>query len=164
MLYTRFVMNTKPNVPDEIRSGSDDYTWHRDWQVNGWLFVAALISFFADVMFSYLVKQWPLGWRISVVVAEFLAIALWARSLVRWIGGMDEMHRRITVSAVLFYVGATFFMLLLWHRLESAGLFDAIFSKPKPGGSWDICTIGHGYFLLTLFYFVSYSVFNRRYK
>ena len=157
-------MNNKPNVPAEIFLGEKEYSWRMDWKVNGWLFVATIISSLADIMFPHVVNQWPLGWRVGAVIAQFLAIALWARSLSRWIGGMDELHRRITVSAVLFAIGATFFVLMLWHRLESAGLFDAIFSKPKPGGSWDICTVGHGFLLLTLSYCAGHSLFNRRYK
>ena len=164
MLYTGFVMNTKPNVPGEIFLGEREYSWRADWKVNGWLFVATLISAFADIIFPHIVKQWPLGWRTGIVVAEFFAIALWAQSLVRWIRGMDEMHRRITVSAVLFSISATFFTLMLWHRLDKAGFFNAFLPESKTGVGWDICTVGHGFLLLTLFYFFSFSRFNRRYK
>jgi len=157
-------MSNKPNVPGEIFLGNADYTWRMDWEVNGWLFVATLISAFADIMFPHVVRQWPIEARLGIVFAEFLTIALWARSLARWIRGMDELHRRITVAAVLCSIGATFFVLMLWHRLEAAGLFNAIFPQPKAGGSWDICTVGHGFLLLTLFYFASHSLFNRRYK
>jgi len=157
-------MNNKPNIPGEIFLGEKEYSWRADWKVNGWLMVATLISAFADIVFAHIVKQWPLGWRVGIVLVEFLALALWARSLGCWIRGMDEMHRRITVSAVLFSISATFFTLMLWHRLDSAGLFNAIFSTPKGGGSWDICTISHGFLLLTLFYFAGHALFNRRYK
>lgn len=156
-------MNATPNVPGEIFLGEKEYSWRADWKVNGWLFVATLISGFGDIVFHHAVSQWPLSWRVGVVVGQFLAILLWARNLARWIRGMDELHRRITTSAVLFSIGATFFLLMLWHRLDSAGLFNTA-SKPKPEISWDICTVGHGFLLLTLFYFVAFSVFNRRYK
>ena len=164
MLYSGFVMNAKPNVPGEIFLGEKEYSWRADWRVNGWLFVATIISALADVMFPHVVRQWPLGGRAAIVVAEFLAIALWAHGLTRWIRGMDELHRRITTSAVLFSVSATFFFLMLWHRLERAGLFDAILPGSKTGVGWDICTVGHGFLLLTLFYFAGFSFFNRRYK
>jgi cytosine/uracil/thiamine/allantoin permease len=163
MLYTAF-MNSKPNVPGDIFMGEKEYSWRKDWNVNGWLFVATIISALCDVMFPQVTRQWPLGWRIGVVCAEFAAIALWARALTVWIRGMDEMHRRITISAVLFAVSATFFFAMLWHRLDHAGLFAAIFPKPKNGGGWDICTVGHEFLLLTLFYFVGHGIFNRRYK
>ena len=164
MLYTGLVMNNKPNVPGEIFLGEKEYSWRADWKVNGWLFVATLISSFCDIIFHHAVWQWPLIWRVGIVLAEFLAILLWAKNLTRWIRGMDELHRRITTSAVLFSISATFFFLILWHRLNRAGLFEAILPKPKAGGSWDICTVGHGFLLLTLFYFAGFSIFNRRYK
>ena len=164
MLYTADMMNTKPNVPGEIFLGEKEYSWRADLNVNGWLFVATIISAICDIMFPQVVRHWPLGWRVAIVVAEFSAIALWTRSLMRWIHGMDEMHRRITVMAVLFAVSATFFLAMLWHRLDRAGLFDAIFPKPRTGGGWDICTVGHEFLLLTIFYFVGHAFFNRRYK
>jgi hypothetical protein len=164
MLYIGFIMTNKPNVPGEIFLGNQEYSLRMDWQVNGWLFVATLISAFCDIIFHHAVMEWPLGWRVGVVLAQFLALALWARSLARWIRGMDEMHSRITTAAILFAVSATFFFLMLWHRLNVAGFFDAIFSRPRAGGSWDIATVGHGFLLLTLFYFVGHSIFNRRYK
>jgi hypothetical protein len=157
-------MNQRPNVPDEIFLGREEYSWRNDWRVNGWLFVATIISAFSDIMFPHLARGWPLGGRVGLVLAQFLAIILWARSLTRWIRGMDELHRRISGTAVLFSISATFFFLMLWHRLDRAGLFDAIFPAPKTGGSWDICTVGHGFLLLTLFYFAGYSVCNRRFK
>jgi hypothetical protein len=163
MLYTVFIMNNKPNLPNEIFWGRE-YSWRMDWKVNGWLTMAALISAFSEIMFPFVVKEWPLGWRVCIVSAEFLAIALWARVLVRWIRSMDELHRHITTSVILSAISATFFFMMLWHRLDRAGLFDAIFGKPKTGGSWDICTVGHGFFLLILFYGVAQSFFNRRYK
>ena len=136
-----------------------------DWQVNGWLFVATMISAFSDIVFVSAVKQWPLTWRIAIVLAQFLALSLWARSLTKWIRGMDEMHRRITMSAALFSISATFSVVMLWHRLDTAGFFQAIFPSSKnPNASWDIATLGHTFLLMTLFYFVGFSIFNRRYK
>lgn len=164
MLYTAFIMNTKPNVPAEIFMGEKEYSWRKDWSVNGWLFVAAIISAFCDVMFPQMTRQWPLEVRVGIVCAEFAAIALWVRSLTLWIRGMDEMHRRITTMSVLFAVSATFFFAMLWHCLDRAGLFNAILPKPKAGGGWDICTVGHEFLLLTLFYFIGQTIFNRRYK
>lgn len=168
MLYIALTMTSKlnkPNVPGEIFMGQKDYSWRADWKVNGWLFVAAVISALSEFLFAQEVRHWPLVYQIGIVIAEFLAIALWIRDLTIWIRGMDELHRRITTSAVLFAVSATFFVMMLWHRLDRAGLFNAIFPKPKIGSvGWDICTVGHGFLLLTLFYFVGFTVFNRRYK
>ena len=157
-------MNEKTNVPGEIFLGNQDYSIRSDWQVNGWLFVATIISALCDIIFAHTVRQWPLGWRAVIVLTQFVALALWARSLVVWVRGMDEMHRRITTASILFAVSATFFFVLLWHRLNAIGLFNVIFSVPKPGNSWDIGTVAHSFLLLTLFYFIGHKIFNRRYK
>ena len=154
-------MNTRPNLPDEIWPGRKDYSWRSDVKVNGWLIAATLISGFGDVIYSNAVSQWSLAGRTALVIAQFGALALWARSLVCWIRGMDELHRRVTGGAVLFAVGATFFFIMLWHRLDVAGLFRAIF----PGrADWDIATVTHVFLLMTFFYFTGSSVLNRRYQ
>ena len=163
MLYTAENMNAKPNLPNEIFWGKE-YSWRKDRTVNGWLALAAVISSLADIIFAGTVSHWPLEARVGIVVAEFLALALWSRSMVRWIHGMDEMHRHITASVVLTAVAATFFFMMLWHRLNHVGLFDAIFTKPRSGGSWDICTVCHGFLLFVLFYGIAQVIFNRRYK
>src|SRR3954470_6805691 len=120
MLYTLH-MDKKPNVPGEICLGEKEHSWRIDWQGNSWAFVAKLISAFSDIVFANVVRQWPLEMRVSVVIVEFFAVGLWVRSLVRWIRGMDEMHRRITVAAILFAISAAFFFLMLWRRLDAAG-------------------------------------------
>ena len=164
ILYIVIIMNSRPNIPNEIYWGKE-YSLRMDQKVNGWLIVATIISAFADIMFPHVVRQWPLGWRVGIVLAEFIAIALWARALTHWIRGMDELHRRITTSAILSAVSGTFFFLMLWHRLDRAGLFNALFGPPKkPGVGWDICTVGHGFLLLIIFYAIAQAIFNRRYK
>jgi hypothetical protein len=163
MLYSSCSMNNKLNLPNEIFWGKG-YSWRTDQKVNCWLGIAAIISGLADIIFAHAVKQWPLEGRVTIVLAEFLAIALWARSMTQWIRGMDELHRRITTSVMLFATGATFFFMLLWHCLNRVGLFDALFGKPKSGASWDIGTVCHGFLLLVLFYGLAQKNFNRRYQ
>ena len=86
-------------------------------------------------------------------------ILLWARKLTHWIRGMDELHSRLTLVAILFATNATFFFVTLWHRLVVAGLFPT-----RPGASWDIHTVGHIFLLMTFFYFLGFRIFNRRYQ
>jgi hypothetical protein len=162
MLYSGFVMNNKPNIPDEIFLGSNkEYSWRTDLKVNGWLMVAVLISGASDFFFQQQVKELEVTLRTLIALAPFFAILFWVRSLAQWIRGMDELHRRITLAAVLFSVSATFFFVLLWHRLEVAGFFEVV----CPGRqSWDIGTVGHVFLLMTLFYILGHSIFNRRYK
>jgi hypothetical protein len=156
-------MTAKPNLPNEIFWGRE-YSLRKDMQVNFWLAMAAIISSLADIIFRHTVQHWPLEGRVAVVLVEFLCLALWSRAMTRWIRGMDELHRRIMTSVVLFAVGATFFFMMLWHRLDREGLFNALLAQPKPGASWDICTVCNGFLLFVLFYGIAQVVFNRRYK
>jgi len=78
---------------------------------------------------------------------------------------MDELHRRITLAAILFTVSASFFFVVLWHRLERAGVFQAIFPSTNASDArWDIGTVGHIFLLMTFCYFLGYRIFNRRYQ
>jgi hypothetical protein len=163
MLYSHSIMNNKPNLPNEIFWGKE-YSWRKDCRVNRWLGIAATISGLADVVFAHATRQWPLEARVGIVLAEFLAIALWARSVTHWIRGMDEMHRRITASVMLSATGATFFFMLLWHCLCRVGLFDVLFGHPRADGGWDIGTVCHGFLLFVLFYGITQTIFNRRYR
>jgi hypothetical protein len=158
-------MSNKPNLPDEIWLGKNEYSAWTDWKVNGWLFVATIISGASDVMFPHEVKQWPIAVRALVALIPFLALLLWVRSLARWISGMDELHRRITVAATLFTVSVAFFVVVLCHRLEKAGVFQAFFPAGKSSqANWDISTVGHIFLLMTFCYFLGCRIFNRRYQ
>ena len=123
--------------------------------------VAVLISVASDFFYPHQVNQLNVALRTLVALAPFFAILLWVRDLAQWIRGMDELHRRITLAAVLFAVSMTFFFVLLWHRLEVAGFFESVCPGRK---SWDIGTVGHVFLLMTLFYILGHSIFNRRYK
>ena len=158
-------MNNKPNLPDEIWLGKKEYSAWTDWKVNGWLFVATIISGVCDIMFPHEVQQWQITARALVALVPFVALMLWVRSLARWIGGMDELHRRITLAASFFSVSVTFVFVMLWHRLERAGFFQSIWSAGKYSEArWDIGTVGHVFLLMTFCYFFGYRIFNRRYQ
>jgi hypothetical protein len=46
----------------------------------------------------------------------------------------DELHRRITLAAILFTTSATFFCVLVWHRLGQGRRFSSRFpGGPEPG-------------------------------
>jgi hypothetical protein len=127
--------------------------------------VATILSAVADIMFPHVVSQWPVALRTLAAVLPFLALLLWMRSLAQWIRGMDELHRRITMAAILFTVSATFFFVTLWHRLNEAGVFQAIFGQGRHSTAhWDVATVGHIFLLMTLCYFLGYRIFNRRYQ
>jgi uncharacterized protein YacL len=154
-------MNNRPNFPEEIFVGKKGYSCRTDWQVNRWLFAATIVSCLADSVFRHAIEQWHIARRSIVASVPFFMILLWIRDVTRWIRGMDELHRRITLAAVLFAVTGTFFLVMLCHRLNAAGLFDAIFPTHA---RWDLGMVGDVVLLLTFFYFLGHTLFNRRYE
>jgi len=163
MLYIP-AMSTKSPVPDELIMFDKQFSWRRAWKVCRWWFVAFLISAVFDVIFPEMKKQWPLALRVTIVLAEFFALLLFMFDAARWIRGMDELQRRITLAAFLFSVSASFFLFVLWLRLEREGFFNAVFGPPVMNGTWGISSVAHACALLGGFYGVGFLIFKRRYK
>ncbi len=157
----------KPNLPDELDliGGKKDYSLRTDWRVNGWLYASVIISAASDVFFAHRIREWPMALRAMVVLAPFLALSLWMRSFARWIRGMDELHRRITLAVCFFATAATLFVVTAWHRLDREGVFQALFQMElKPAGSWDLGGVWLILGLVTGFHILGGKIFNRRYQ
>jgi hypothetical protein len=161
MLYTIPNMNSQTNIPGEMVIGDREFSLQRSWKLNTWLVVAAAISALCDVIYSPVVRQWPVAWRLAVVLVPFVALALWVRSLARWIRGMDELQRRITISTFLFAVSGTLLYILLWFRLEVTGLFEAIIGQRL---GWGMGTVSFGILTFSVIYGVGHRIFTRRYQ
>jgi len=164
MLYTAVNMNNKLNVPDEVIPGRN-YSFWADMKVNSWLLVAALATVAGDKWF-YHHKDCPFWLRVIIALMPLPASLLWVRSIARWISGMDELHRRITLEVALFATTWTIIVIAVWLRLQQAGILEAIFGQTAVRFEKGSLT---GYYALTLaplffFYFLGHSIFNRRYK
>jgi hypothetical protein len=154
MLYTGFVMNNKPNIPEELVTWKY-YSFRTDVKVNGWCWVALLTSFVNEAFLLPPHKDWPIAMRAVIALIPLVACLLWVRSVARWIRGMDELHRNITLVACLFAAIATLFVVTALHLLVVAGVFSAnlIASSSYVSIGLVACLYGLGHFL-----------FNRRYK
>lgn len=157
-------MNNKPNIPDELIMFDKQFSCRTAWSVCRWWFLAFIISTVCDIIVPHVVDQWPLGWRVTIVFAEFLAVLLFLFDAARWIRGMDELQRRITLAALSFAVSTSFFFFLLWLRLEREGFFNAVFGSPSMNGTWGISSIAHACVLLGGFYGLGFLIFKRHYK
>ncbi len=87
-------MNDKPNVPEEIQQ----CTWRSLKAGGGWMFIAMGTSIAADYLLPPH-KHWPLVLRTLFALVPLAASLLYVRSTARWIRGMDELHRHITLCA-----------------------------------------------------------------
>jgi hypothetical protein len=163
MLYIP-AMSTKSPVPDELIMFDKQFSVKTALKVCRWWFTALVISAVFDVFFPEVKKQLPLVWRVTIVLAEFLALLLFVIDAGRFIRKMDELQRRITIAALFFSVGASFFLFVLWLRLEREGFFNAVFGPPVMNGTWGISSVAHACVLLGGFYGLGFLIFKRRYK
>jgi hypothetical protein len=159
MLYT-VRMNGKPNLPEEIQH----CTWRSLKAGGGWMFLAMGTSIAADYLLPHH-KDWPLALRAVVVMIPLAAGLLYVRSTARWIRGMDELHRYITLSAFLFATVAYLLLNTAWPLLDKAGVFEAIsqvtslrLERLYLGN----CTVTLA--LTYIFWGIGLSIFNRRYQ
>jgi hypothetical protein len=99
MLYTG-CMNDKPNLPEEIMFGPS-YSLRANLKANTWAFVAMILSWAGDLLLSQ-PRDWSVAQRAIIALVPLLIGLLWVRSFARWVRGMDEMHRWLSVEACLF--------------------------------------------------------------
>jgi hypothetical protein len=147
-------MNNKPNIPEELAPGKH-YSFRSELKVNGWCWVAVLMSFAGECWLLPHHKDWPVAWRAVIALTPLVASLLWVRSVAVWIRGMDELHRRITVAACLFATIATLFVVAALHFLVVAGVLSARFQA-----SAGFVVI----WLVVCFYILGQAIFTRRYK
>ena len=148
-------MNSKPTLPQEVEPGSGHYSFRTDIRLNGWSWAAVLTSFVGEVMLLPHHKDWPIALRAAVALLPLIASLLWVRSVMRWMRGMDELHRRITVAASVFASTSTLFVIAASHLLVVAGVLPVRFQS----------TAGFVIiWLVVCFYLLGRRIFNRRYQ
>ena len=98
--------------------------------------------------------------------------------MARYIRGMDELHRRITIEAWLIAALATLGFLSIWPLLDAAGISASVYRvthfpelfTDKPHvflGLWLLLDKPHIFlilYLLNAFYILGYFILIRRYK
>ena len=170
ILYTDFVMNNKPNDPEELFHPKKYCLW-TDVKVNYWLFFAVgagatnMFLFHCRLPLQENYLTWPVWLRAVIELVPLFAALLWTRHMARWMRGMDELQRRITLEAWLFGAAATLALLSLWPLLDGAGVSAAILKATKfhlealdkPNFPLTLC-------LLCVFYVLGHFILNRRYK
>lgn len=120
MLYTG-IMNDRPNVPEDTLQ----CTWRSLKAGGGWMFIAMGTSIAADYLLPHH-KDWPWVLRAVLVLVPLAAALLYVRSTARWIRGMDELHRHITLCSFLIATVAYLLLNIAWPLLDKAGVFEAI--------------------------------------
>ena len=168
MLYSGSVMTTKPNIPDEIALWTGKpYAWRESLKAGGgWM----MLVYLTDVPGTYLIAhhhEWPLVLRIIIALVPVAAALLYVRGVVQWVRGMDELHRKITVTAFGFALVAYLSLCAAWSQLtDRAGVFETVFHLNRlqtlERMPFSNCT-----FIVALtwvLFCIGFSLFNRRYK
>jgi hypothetical protein len=169
-------MNDKPNDPEVlITINPKRYSFWADMKVNGWLFASWPIIFGGD-LWLYNHEDHPFVLRVIIALIPLAMILLWMRNVARWIRGMDELHRRITLDACLFAITGTFFVITAWQHLKHEGILGVIFRSSHSffgnlvsGFNLAGLTEYDFYYplaimLLYSFFFLGHTIFTRRYK
>jgi len=152
-------MNEKPNLPEKIMFGPS-YSIRANLKANTWAFVAMILAWAGDLLLS-LPRGWNAAQRAIIAFVPLLIALLWVRSFIRWVRGMDEMHRWISMEACLFGTGMTLFVVTTWHILDKAGVFQAGLRLHLDS---HFHTASFPISLTLSFYLLGYAIFNRRYK
>ena len=154
----------KPNQPEEVVPGAG-YSFVSDCKVNGWMFAAMVISLGTDLFYRHEVRDWPAHLKLIAAAAPMVAVLLWIRRLARWIRGMDELHRRITVSTCLFATSTTFFLIATWHHFARLEVLHPLLRGPmRAYATMDLCVPWLILWLLLVFYAVGLRLFTSRYR
>jgi len=161
MLYTGG-MNEKPNLPEEIMFGPA-YSLRANLKANTWAFVAMLLSLAGDLLLARH-GDWGPAPRAVIALVPLLVSLLWVRNFVRWVRGMDELHRQLTLEACLFAAVATLFIVTAWHLLDQAGVFQTGVLPDRLHLGSHFHTASFPISLMLGFYFLGYFRLNRRYK
>jgi hypothetical protein len=152
MLYSDPVNST---FPEAVRPGRQ-YSFRADLKLNAWAFVAAAVAFAA----RWWLKNDPPGpvlWQSIIALSPLLPSLLYARSIARWIGGMDELQRRIQLEACLIATTGAVFIGTALSLLGGVGLLRA--ARLEHGLGWE------GTFAAIVFlYIVANAIVNRRYR
>src|SRR5690349_19505400 len=95
MLYIA-AMTTTPILPEAVRPGKH-YSFAADMKLNAWALVDVVASFVARGLLKNH-PNWDAPLRSVIALTPILPSLLYVRSIARWIGGMDELQRRIQLE------------------------------------------------------------------
>ncbi len=141
----------KTILPDAVRPGKH-YSFLADLKLNAWAFVAVLASFIAHWLLPRH-TDWRDPLRAAIALVPLVPSFLYVWSIARWIGGMDELQRRIQLEACLFGTTGTVFITAAMSLLEAAGVLQS------HGLGWE------GTFAAILLLYILGNIFsNRRYQ
>jgi len=163
MLYTAD-MTAKLNHPDDI--GISPKACFRDSFKAGaaWM----MLVYATDVPGIYMLSRnpdWPLLVRVAVTLVPLFFAFQYVRAVARWIRGMDELHRALSLESFAFATVVYLLLTTAWFLLGHAGLWSAFAQSTNvhlDKVPWKNCT-----FIICMIHVlfgIGYSICKRRFQ
>jgi hypothetical protein len=147
-------MNNKPILPESVQPGKH-YSFRADMKLNAWAFVAVILAIASRILLRHH-PDWSVSLRTSIALSPLLPSFLYVQSITHWMGGMDELQRRIQLEACLFATTGTIFIATAFSLLNSHGIHVP---RLQNGLGWE------GTFAsIILLYILGNIIVNRRYR
>src|SRR5438874_9585672 len=128
-------MTVRPILPESVRPGKH-YSLQADMKLNAWALVAVLVSILARSLLQHH-PDWGAPLQSVVALTPLLPSLLYLRSIARWIGGMDELQRRIQLQSCLFATIGTIFITTTVSLLCEAGVIHSSRLRSGYGLGWE---------------------------
>lgn len=141
--------------PEAVQVVGGPYSFWADVKLNAWALVAVLVAWAARWLVQH--REWAAPVEAIVALSPLVPSLFYVRSLSRWIGGMDELQRRIQLEACLVAMTGTVFLVTALSLLEGSGV--EVSARLRHGLGWE------GTFaVVVLFYILGNALVNRRYR
>ncbi len=106
---------------ESVQPGSSQYSPQTSWKLHGWLVVTALLEIVSD----YVLRHNP-GWsellRAGCALSPLLPCVMWVRTWARFVGGLDELQRRIQIESRLVGCIGALLAILAINALNMHGI------------------------------------------
>ena len=144
-----------PNTLESLQPCSGLYSLRKDLKLNFWFFVAT-VTWVANLALAKSHPEWGPSTRAACALSPLVPGLLYLRSCMRFVGGLDELQRRVQLEAWLFAAIGTLLIGTAVNTLGSSGVRMGELEHGMGVGSAAILT-----FALWL---VGCAVANRHYK
>ena len=146
----------KPNLIESYIPLSGQYSLQKDLRLNAWLAVSVAVY----LLVLFLTKHhpdWSPGLRAFLLLLPLLPALLYIRAWVRLVRGMDELQRRIQLSAFLFAAIGTVVVSAIIATLNAAGLDLGVMLRTGLG-------LGGTFLVMFPLWLVGTAIANCRYQ
>ncbi|MEN9661744.1 MAG: hypothetical protein RL324_693 [Verrucomicrobiota bacterium] len=148
-------MDKKPNTIESIQPLSGQFSTKADFRLNAWCYAA-----FAVWVVGFVLRErhpaWSPAWQATAELAPLVPGLLYVRSCARFLRGLDELQRRVQLSALLFAAMGT----VLAGAVLSALGRNQILVGPLGHG----LGVGGSFISLFLLWLAGSALADRRYR